>query len=76
MCLWCDDTLPATGGLREYKREKDMNGEWTVVDGVEEGAMDSDEPITDLCLLAKKEKAPPGFTVVKNCLMRPTRMAT
>ena len=46
-----------------------MSGEWTLIDlestdgkqAMEEGG----EAVTDICLLAKKEKVPSGYTVVK-----------
>lgn len=38
-----------------------MSGEWTVIDSA---AMDGEEAITDVILLAKKEKAPSGYHVV------------
>ena len=38
-----------------------MSGEWTVIESVMEG---TEEAITDIILLTKKEKAPPGYHVV------------
>ena len=36
-----------------------MSGEWAIIE-----PMEGEEAITDICLLAKKEKAPSGYTVV------------
>lgn len=41
-----------------------MSGEWAVIERSD--AMEAEEAITDICLLAKKEKTPQGYTVVSS----------
>ena len=36
-----------------------MSGEWAIIE-----PMEGEEAITDICLLAKKEKVPSGYAVV------------
>ena len=49
-----------------------MSGEWEVIENSATAAhaMES-EGITDICLLAKKEKAPSGYTVVSTVYIGP-----
>ena len=42
-----------------------MSGEWAIIE-----PMEGEESITDICLLAKKEKAPAGYTVVSTSCLR------
>ena len=41
-----------------------MSEEWDLIESVEEKTMEGEEVITDICLLAKKERAPSDYLVV------------
>ena len=43
-----------------------MSGEWAVIE-----PMEGEEVISDICLLAKKEKVPSGYTVVRKIDTQP-----